>query len=535
MVRLETWAVEHAPSTIALTLNSRSRPARCPLCGHRARRTHSWYERTLADLPWGEHGVVARLRVRRLFCDNKKCERRIFTERLSGLAAPWARKTTRLAGRLTAVGLALGGAAGARLGRKVGLAASRNTLLRLVRRAPLPSIVTPSALGVDDWAQRKRYTYGTVLVDLERHRPLALLPDREAGTLATWLREHPGVEVISRDRAGAYGSGARHGAPGAVQVADRFHLLQNLTETLEVALTSHAGALRRTEVDDGEASSAAPEPPTMQTSQATLRVMFAAERHARRLKRHDAVWTMHRQGWRVEDIAAHVGIGRTTVARHLRDQAPPLPRVRRKPGSAATRIIPWHQIVADRWQAGQRNGRALHRELQNQGFTVSYPTLARHLQKLRREGGEEKVPRPKLQAGQQADSNTRADRLTPRAAAWGVLRKQPDTAITAQLLELDPAAAEAVSLSREFAALVRERRPEGLDAWLVRAQEGAAAALRRFAKRLLADYDAVRAAMTLDWSNGQVEGQINRLKTLKRQMYGRASLDLLERRFLLAA
>lgn len=469
-----------------------------------------------------------------MFCDNALCERRVFAERLPGVAAPWARKTARLTDRLTAVGLALGGAAGVRLGVKLGMVASRNTLLRLVRRAPLPAAATPSTLGVDDWALRKRHTYGTVLVDLDRHRPVALLPDREAGTLAAWLRAHPGVGVVSRDRGGAYAKGARDGAPEAVQVADRFHLLQNLAEALEVALTPHAVALRRVGAD-GSGADAETEPAAAEPSKATLRATLAAERHARRLERHDAVWAMRREGRPVEDIAARLGIGRTTVVRYLRDPAPPPPRTRRGSGPCAALVAPWRQLVAERWQAGQRNGRALFRELQGQGFGASYPTLARHLQMLRRAQDDGQPPRPKLRSGRRVDGPAHADRFTPREAAWAVLRKRPDETAVARLSALDTAVAEAIGLARDFAALVRERRPSDLDAWLTRTQDGGVAALRRFAVRLLADHDAVRAALSLEWSNGQTEGQINRLKALKRQMYGRASLDLLERRFLLAA
>ena len=538
-VRLETWGIEPAPPTITLTLTSRSRPAPCPLCSRRARRTHSWYERALADLPWGEHAVAVQLRVRKLFCDNAKCKRRIFTERLPGVAAPWARKTARLSERLTAVGLALGGAAGARLGHGIGLAISRNTLLRLVRRAPLPPNATPAALGVDDWALRKRHTYGTVLVDLDRHRPVALLPDREAETLATWLRDHPGVEVISRDRASAYAAGGRSGAPDAVQVADRFHLLQNLAEALELAFTGHARELRDAEqarrqdrVAEGGPVRPDPPPPPKRP------LAMAAARREQRMATHRKVWDLYRQGWPGQEIARHLGIGRTTTFRHLKSEAFPERKGRSDAGRSS--MDPWRDWIIERWNRGQRNGRQTLRDLRAKGFTGNYATVLRYLNRLRDAQQGAAPHRSRALPGLLPLVAAPKQVLTPRTAAWTVLRP-PDRrgseakALLARLCEAAPTLATAVTLAEEFAALVRGRKPERLDPWLQRAQDSAVPALQRFAKRLSSDYAAVRAAVTLAWSNGQVEGQINRLKTIKRQMYGRASLDLLERRFLLAA
>jgi len=420
-VRLESWSLEPASPSITLTLKSRHGAARCPLCGGWARRVHSRYERTLTDLPWGEHAVAVRLRVRRMFCDNARCERRIFTERLPGVAAPWARKTARLAGRLTAVGAALGAAAGARLGRKVGLMASRNTLLRLVRRAPLPPVETPAALGVDDWAMRKRFTCGTVLVDLERRRPVALLPDREADTLAAWLRGHPGVAVIARDRSGASAEGAGRGAPGAVQVADRFHLLQNLAEALELAFTAHARELREAEQARRQAAIAegAPVRPDPPPPPKRPRVMAAARRE-RRMAAHRRVWELWREGWPGEAIARHLGIGRTTVYRHLKSQAFPERKGRSDAGRSS--VEPWGEWVIGRWNAGQRNGRRMLRELRERGFAGNYATVLRYLNRLRGAGRRGAAPPRACQAGAAAGGGAEAG---ADAAHGGVGRAPP--------------------------------------------------------------------------------------------------------------
>jgi transposase len=540
-LRLDSWDFDQAQAEITLTLTSWQTATHCPLCRLPARRVHSRYRRTLADLPWGSYTVRLWLRVRKLFCDHVGCTRRIFTERLPGVVAPWARRTARLAKRLTTAGLALGGSAGARLSRWLGMPTTRNTLLRLIRAAPLPSGVTPSVLGVDDWALRKRHTYGTMLVDLERRRPVALLPDREAETLAQWLRDHPGVEVVARDRSGAYADGTRRGAPQAMQVADRFHLLQNLAETLETVFTGHASSLRAVEPGarqpDLPAAGEAVQPNRPQRGAASARAK-ATERRERRLARHQQVWELHRVGFPGHAIARQLGIGRSTVFRYLKSEMFPERQQRHDLGRSL--LDRWKPFVLAQWNAGRRDSRRLFRDLQQQGYRGSYPTLARYTQRLRqaqegavlRQLSRPRVLPPVIEPPKRA--------LTPRTAAWLVLRRpeQRDAADTERLARLraqHAELAEAVDLAEAFTALIRARKPDRLDTWLRQAQDGALPAFRGFAKRLRVDEEAVRAAMTLPWSTGQVEGQINRLKTIKRQMYGRANLDLLGRRFLLAA
>jgi hypothetical protein len=317
-----------------------------------------------------------------MFCDNAQCERRVFAERVPEVAAPWGRKTARLADRLTAVGMALGGAAGARLGRRIGLLASRNTLLRLIRRAPSPPVQVPAALGVDDWAMRRRFSHGTVLVDLERRRPVALLPDREADTLAAWLREHPGVAVVARDRSGAYTEAVGRGAPAAVQVADRFHLLQNLAEALERAFTTQVRELREADRARRDAAAAEggvvrPDPPPPPKRPRDL----AAARRERRRETHQRVWELWREGLPGSDIARHLGIGRTTTCRFLQSEAFPERKGRSDAGRSS--VDPWGEWVIARWNEGQRNGRQMPRDLRERGFAGNCATVLRYLDRLR--------------------------------------------------------------------------------------------------------------------------------------------------------
>jgi transposase len=539
-LRLDACEVDEAAAQITLAVQSTQTSAPCPLCATPARRIHSDYERTLADLPWATYRVCLHVRVRKWFCPNRRCRRRIFTERLPTIAAPWARRTLRLAQRLVALGVALGGQAGVRLGHAWDVRVGRNTLLRLLRRQPDQEAPTPRVLGVDDWALRKGHTYGTILVDLERRQPVALLPERTAEPVAQWLREHPGVEVIARDRASAYAEGARQGAPNATQVADRFHVLQNLRETLDQVFTTQGPALdavnaamRQQPVPRPDGTLAVPVPPPPIPARAEQQ---AAQRAAQRQARYEQVWTLHRQGWPNVAIAAQVGCSCRTIERYLHLPTWPGRQHRRHYGRSV--LNPYQAYLLERWNAGCHTAIHLFHELQARGYAGSYRRVTAYVSRIRQAQG---IP-PRRQGRRQTlpvVAEPACQPLTPRRAAWLVLRRpekrtaeeaQQLTQLHAQSAEV----AEAIDLAQDFTALVRQRQPERLDPWLTRATASTLEALQRFASGLQEDYKAVKAGVTLPWSTSPVEGHINRLKMLKRQMFGRARLDLLSRRFVRA-
>lgn len=235
--------IDAVDGQITVTLKSVQAEPVCPLCGQISQSVHSWYWRKVADLPWAGISVELKLQARRLFCRNLTCQRVIFTERLPLLSAPHARRTKRMVEEQRRLALNEGGEAAARICQRQGKQGSAKTLLRYVCHAPLPVRPTPRVLGVDDWAISKGRTYGTILVDLELHQPVDLLADRTSASLEQWLKDHPGVEIISRDRANDYAEGSRLGAPAAVQVADRFHLIKNIREMLERFLERNYSSL----------------------------------------------------------------------------------------------------------------------------------------------------------------------------------------------------------------------------------------------------------------------------------------------------
>jgi transposase len=242
-LRLDSLAVASDGRTLTFILASMQTMTCCPLCGTPTTRIHSRYTRTVLDLPWAGVLVQLRLRVHKFFCDLPECPRTIFTERLPQVLAPRARRTYRLAAAQQRIGLALGGAAGERLADEIALPAGTDTLLAEVRQAPIPAAPPATKIGIDDWAKRKCQSYATIVVDLESGQPIDLLPERSAECVAQWLQEHPGVEIISCDRGGVYADGARQGAPNAVQVADRWHLLKNLGEAVLQVLQIHHAAI----------------------------------------------------------------------------------------------------------------------------------------------------------------------------------------------------------------------------------------------------------------------------------------------------
>jgi transposase len=488
-----------------------------------SRRVHSGYERRLLDTAVAGQETLIHLRVRRFFCTNAGCVKKTFAEQVPGLTTRYGRRTAGLARVLRAVALALGGRAGARLTGRLAAAVSRMTLIRFIRALPEPAVIrAPAVLGVDDFALRRGHSYGTLLVDVQSRRPVDVLPDRSADSFAAWLTARPGAQVICRDRAGCYSDGAARGAPLAVQVADRWHLWHNLGEAAERAVARHHLCLPA-------ALTAAPsQQPPSQAGNAQPAVSAAQPRTGRiaerTRQRHAAIHQLLADGNSVRTIAAELGLARNTVRRFARATDPEQLLVHDGTGRRPSILDEHAAYLHQRWNDGCTDAAQLWRELRARGYRGGYSRVRDYLAPFR--------------------STTTVAAPPPRApkvkkvTSW--LMTHPSRATASDKAQLTAILAECPELAAlhehitAFAELMTKRRGRQLEQWITAADASGLPELRSFITGLRRDHDAVVAGLTLPYSSGVVEGHVNRIKMLKRQMYGRASPDLLRRRILLA-
>lgn len=528
-MRVRQLVVEPAVLTVEVATRHGSAP--CPACQRPSHHVHSYYTRSVADLPCSGRHVILRLQVRKLRCTNARCPQRIFSERFPAYLQPRARKTLRVAHLIAELGLLLGGRGAERVGRLLGVPVSDPTVLRMVmahdpvQSQPelcdvLASEVT--VLGVDDFAFRRASRYGTLLLDLEQHRVIDLLPDRLQPTCVQWLQRHPEIHFISRDRGGDYALAARVGAPQAKQIADRFHLLLNAGEVMERYLTRQHVSLREAARALGPVDA-----PRRTTKRTPADEQRRQDRRAARKVRYEQVVALHQEGLSVHQIAPEVGLSRATVHRYIRAACFP----ERMPPLRPRQIDPYLPHLQARWNAGEHNARTLWREIHAQGYPAGVSQVRRLVNAWRA-----RPPAPGV-AGQPLLATDEAVSYSPRQTRWLLTKLAGDlttreAAYISTLKQLCPQIAEAQCLLTTFHALVAERASTRLDSWLEQCEQSGIAEFVRFAHGVRRDYDAVHAALCYPWSQGQTEGQVNRLKLLKRQMYGRASFDLLRRRVL---
>jgi len=477
--------------------------------------------------------------VPRFFCDNNDCHYRTFAQRLPSIIKPYARRTERLKKRQLSIAFATSGEVGAWLLRVLGMPISHDTLLRMVRSAPEPEVTTPSVLGVDDWALRKGQRYGTILVDLEKRQPVDLLPDREATSLEKWLKSHPSVEIISRDRGNYYIKGATEGAPEAIQIADRWHLLKNLREALERLLEGKPDCLKaaaQEKLEEQSVTDAKTKEPVTVTATAneepkqapikkgklTQAEKIQLQRHKRREERYNTVKRLQQEGHSIREIARRTQISRQTVTKYVKaEECPQYPvGVKRK-----SSLAPYKNYIRQRLKEGCYRATRIYTELRKKGFRGSYATVARWVR------GE------KMQMPDDLKPPKEVVPYSPRRGAW-LLVKQKDE-MTAEeesslerMLQTDPTVACAYTFGQRFCSMIRERDCEALLPWLKEVAKSGIDTLTQFAKGIKQDINAVTNALCYEWSQGQVEGQVNRLKLIKRLMYGRANFDLLRKKVL---
>lgn len=523
-VQLDQIAI--ADQQIQLSVSTTTPSTCCPSCGTHTTAIHSAYRRTLADRPWGLRPVRVIMRLRRFHCPAASCVRKTFVEPLPQIAQPYARGTIRLQQQRQRLAFATGGEVGARLAQYLGIATSPDTLLRLIRAAPLPAIPPPMIIGIDDWSQRNGRDYGTLIIDLERRRPIDVLPERTAEAVATWLQQHPTVQVVRRDRAEAYIDGITRGAPQAKQIADRWHLTKNLGEAVQRMRERHGSHLRTAAKRclPAVTEAALLDPSVPPTRAYTLP---SPQPKSHRQAPFDEVKQLRGRGWSISRIARHLGLNRRTV--RTCDRMDEI-SVRILPQNLA-HALPFLAEIQTLLAHGEPTCQQVWQSLQANGFHGSYSSVHRLLKHL----GWQPSRGSRQEPGRHGSDQPVLRFYSARQVMWMSMREtselEPDEQRYWQALNaLCPAVATSYDLTQRFLKMVRERDVAPLDIWLADAAGSGIQELKQFAKGLRRDAAAVRNALQEPWSNGPVEAHIQQLKLLKRSMKGRATFDLLRKR-----
>jgi transposase len=525
---LRVHRVEDVGHAVVISASCRAGEACCPVCGLPSPRVHGGYTRVVADGAVGGRPVLIALRVRRFRCLQDCCPVVTFAEQAGGVSARYRRRSLPLLAMLAGFGLELAGRAAARLAGTMGIAVHPATVLRLVAATPDPEITAaPEVLGVDDFALAKGQVYGTVLVDVGTGDVIDLLPDREAATLQAWLTAHPGAQVICRDRAGNYAEGARDGAPDAIQVADRWHLWHNLAEYAEKAVARHRGCLK--ESAPGDAGGDTPPPAQQQPAagQDPQDGSLDADGRERRLvtrtrERYAAIRERLDAGQPLGAISRATGLDRKTVQRFAR--AASVDELLVNAMNRESKLDPFTPYICQRWNEGVTDAAVLHAELRERGWTGSPQTVRRYVRPFR-QALVAPEPTPAVPKPRQITRwlLTRPDHLQPdeQAQLSGIRARCP---------HIDALARHVTAFAEMMTARTGSR---DLEAWLAAVEADDQPELRSFAVGIRHDQQAVVNGLTLPWSSGKVEGTVNKIKMIKRQMYGRAGFDLLRKRVIL--
>ena len=348
-------SIEVHDQTIIVHLHATSPTAACPQCGTAGSRVHSRYQRTIADVAFGGRNLVLKLLVRKWICSEVSCSRHMFAERFPEVVQRYARMTDRLIKALQSAGVITNGADAAQLAESFGVPTTPKTIIRRVLQLPLPSEGEVAKVGIDEWAWKKGQRYGTILVDLEKRRIVQLLAERSVQTSKAWLRTHPEIDLVSRDRGKLFREAATLGAPQAKQVVDRFHLQKNFAEALEKFFRQQERALKKAmQRSTGTTRSAE------RTAVPEKGAQERRARHRQRVSMHKRIWKLYRQGYHKEQIAQLVGVSSRRVYRALEQETPPPPRRRARSSSI---VDPYLAYLTARWNQGCHNIARLYEEI----------------------------------------------------------------------------------------------------------------------------------------------------------------------------